>query len=434
MAGTGNEAAALIRLRRDLHRHPEAAWQEYRTTALVERILRDAGLAILRLGDLLPDPGKDAPGCQEYAAQAKDRALAEDAPPEIIRKLRLPGLLAVLDTGRPGPRRGLRCDLDAVPVQEAEDAGHRPFREGFASAHPGISHACGHDGHTALVVHTALRLAARRDSLRGSWVFIFQPAEEGCRGAWALRSLPQIRELDELYGFHLGICARDGEIVSDPDHFLVSTKFDVTIRGLSAHAGIEPEKGINALRCACESALRLFELGSLRPSARFNIGMFSSPNPRNAVADHVTFQCECRDLTEKGNDEILERAREILRETCSRHGCGLDTVITGRAASITNSPTLAAAVARAGAAAGLKEGSNRHFNACEDCGHLIRAVQDAGGEGAYFVIGNSTAAGHHSNRFDLSEESLPQALDLLTCLLTADSNSEAPDQPPQIRG
>ncbi len=409
------EISDLIRLRRDLHQYPEYGWCEYRTTSIVATALRRAGYTIKYLSDLLNPQQlmRDVPDLTINDEEQKRRAIAEGADPQIISPLVIPGLIATIEAPTPGIRRGLRCDIDAVNVTESGEDNHLPVQMHFQSLHDRLHHACGHDGHCALAVHCALMIAGKIKDLCGSYTFIFQPAEEGCRGAYALRHLPQITRLDELYGFHLGICARDHELVVNPCDFLVSTKFNVTVYGKSAHAGIEPHRGINALECSCKIATELLALRRIRSSARFNIGKFFSDNARNVVADKVTFQCESRDETDEGNEEIFELAQKIIAAHCQELGCRWQLDIVGRACGIDNSPKLLDRLRAIGPKCNFKVIERRSFNACEDCGHLIAAVQQNGGSGAYLVIGNSIAAGHHNSAFDLSEEALPQDLQLL---------------------
>jgi aminobenzoyl-glutamate utilization protein A len=95
----------------------------------------------------------------------------------------LTGCVAVFDSGRPGPTLGLRFDIDCVNVSETTAADHIPDKEGFASTNPGYMHACGHDGHMSIGLGVAQWLVANRDRLKGRVKLLFQPAEEGVRGA-----------------------------------------------------------------------------------------------------------------------------------------------------------------------------------------------------------------------------------------------------------
>lgn len=413
-------AVSVTELRRDLHRYPEYGWCEYRTTANLAGMLRQAGYEIFYLSDLAEvnlDMLDHSVICNETE---KQRAVREGADPGTVERLKIPGFIARLETGRKGSSRGLRCDIDAVGVSESSSPDHLPFSLGFSSLHPGLCHSCGHDGHMALAVYTAVKIADIKDSLTGTITFIFQPAEEGCRGARALTDVSLIKNLDELYGFHLGICAKNGEIVINPTDFLSSVKFDVEITGKSAHAGIEPEKGINALKCACRIADKLFALPDLHQGAKFNIGKFRSENARNVICDRATFECECRCATSTEADKVYEAAENIIRCCCEATGCKYKIHTSGTAVEICNSPALLEKIRTAAIKSNLNITESRPFKASEDCGHLIRAVQNNGGLGAYVVLGNSISSGHHSPEFDLSEEGLPRAAEFLFNLMKAE--------------
>ena len=411
---------SVTELRRELHRYPEYGWCEYRTTARLAGLLGEAGYEIFYLSDL-PEVDLEMLDPSVISNEAeKRRAVTEGADPGTVERLKIPGFIARLETGRQGIRRGLRCDIDAVGVSESTDPDHLPFSRGFSSLHPGLCHSCGHDGHMALAVSAAIKLAEIRDRLNGTITFIFQPAEEGCRGARALTNVSLINSLDELYGFHLGICAENGEIVINPTDFLSSVKFDVEITGKSAHAGIEPEKGINALKCACRIADKLFALPDLHPGAKFNIGKFRSENARNVICDRATFECECRCSSSAETDVVFEAADKIIRSCCEATGCKYKIHTSGTAVEILNSPELREKIRTAALRSDLNIIETRPFRASEDCGHLIRAVQNNGGLGAYVVLGNSISSGHHSPEFDLSEEGLPMAAEFLFNLMKAE--------------
>ena len=401
----------LISIRRDLHRHPEPGWCEFRTTSVIFSYLKSFGYQISMLDRLINTDeilGDGSDHCSE-----KKRAAAEGADAELIGPLRCTGLIATISSVLPDPDTGFRFDIDAVAVGESDSPDHTPNRLGFASVHPGISHACGHDGHTALGIVLAKYISDNISRLRGKFTLIFQPAEEGCRGAWSIRNLAQIRNLDRLFAFHLGICATSGQLVLHPDHFLVSNKFRVEIHGRSAHAGIEPEKGINALHCAAAAADRIFRLAEIRPSARTNLGCFTSLNAQNVICDYVSFTGECRDVTDSLNAQLYQEICSIIQEECARFGARYTITPTGIARAVVNSPQLDEPVCRAAAECGLEIIDSAPFNACEDCGHLIAAVQNEGNSAGYYVLGNKICGRHHSPDFDLDEKALTGSLHFL---------------------
>jgi amidohydrolase len=168
-------AERTVAMRRDLHQHPEIAFQETRTAGVVAERLRALGLT--------PRTGVGRTG-----------------------------VVAVWDSGRPGSTVLARADMDALPVPEEKDVPYRSRRDGWM-------HACGHDGHTAVLLSVAELLLARADDLRGRIVFLFQPAEEIVRGAEAMLADGALDGLaiDHVLGLHLGsmfptgtVAVRDG--------------------------------------------------------------------------------------------------------------------------------------------------------------------------------------------------------------------------------
>ncbi|MGL5567326.1 MAG: amidohydrolase, partial [Plesiomonas sp.] len=236
----------LILWRRDLHRLPEAAWKEFRTTSLIAHHLSELGYRIV-LGDKLLASnlmmGRDV----DVAAE-KARARRQGAHPDWLERIGdVTGLMGELDTGRPGPTLAFRFDIDAVEVEESDAEQHQPQQEGFASHNKGWMHACAHDGHTAIGMGLASSLMAMKEQLCGRIKLFFQPAEEGCRGGKALAAGGALDDVDALLSLHIGIHAGSGELVINPTEFLCSTKFDVHFMGTAAHAGLEPNAGSNAL-------------------------------------------------------------------------------------------------------------------------------------------------------------------------------------------
>ncbi|NCB17945.1 MAG: M20/M25/M40 family metallo-hydrolase, partial [Synergistales bacterium] len=174
-------------LRRELHSHAETGWTEFWTTARIAGILDSLGYDVLVGRDVLDlDSVMGRPSDQEIAFFV-ERALKQGADPGWIKKMDgYTGAVALLDTGKPGPVLAFRFDIDAVDVSESQDEKHRPFREGFASMNENAMHSCGHDAHAVIGLALAELLMVKKESLAGMIKLIFQPAEEGVRGARAM--------------------------------------------------------------------------------------------------------------------------------------------------------------------------------------------------------------------------------------------------------
>lgn len=137
--------------------------------------------------------------------------------------------------------------MDALDLNEQHDDSHRPHRDHFASCNAGMMHACGHDGHTAIGLGLAHVLKQYAAQLNGVIKLIFQPAEEGTRGARAMVAAGVVDDVDYFTAIHIGTGVPAGTVVCGGDNFMATTKFDVQFSGVAAHAGGKPRTG--ATRC-----------------------------------------------------------------------------------------------------------------------------------------------------------------------------------------
>ncbi|EFL87132.1 amidohydrolase [Desulfovibrio sp. 3_1_syn3] len=424
-------AAALITWRRELHRHPETGWTEFWTTAFAADVLHSLGYAP-RVGREILNPdqrmGLPAPAVLERARQ---RAVQEGADPRWLERMGpATGIVADLHPGRE-PDLVLRFDLDALEMPEADDAGHLPAREGFASRHPGLCHACGHDGHTALGLGLAALLRRDATRLARNVRLLFQPAEEGVRGASAL--IQQVLGARRFLAVHLGLSAPEsGSLVTGLSGFLATTKFDARFTGRAAHAGLAPEAGRDALQGAAEALLALHALpdqtdqsgqeGQAKQKGRINVGLLAGGSARNIVPDQAVMACETRCVDRKADNALLAGARAALRRIARERELGLEITIQGRAGCANSNAELAQLLARTALelppgpdgqplfAAG-KICSEGRMTASEDAATLMEAVRLGGGQAAYALLGADLAGGHHTPHFDFDESVLwPGAL------------------------
>ena len=186
----------------------------------------------------------EVPPASEIAA-ARAEALRDGADPVWVARFGdgLTGVVGTYDTGRPGPTVAFRVDLDALPVHESTESTHLPAREHFTSTRPGRMHACGHDGHAAIGLGLARVLPALLKNGRGKIKLIFQPAEEGCRGAKSMVAAGVLSDVDYYFATHLGISLTEtGAVACGTDHILATTKLDATFHGVAAHAGVDPHR------------------------------------------------------------------------------------------------------------------------------------------------------------------------------------------------
>ncbi|MFM5619329.1 amidohydrolase [Aeromonas veronii] len=403
----------LIQWRRDLHRLPEAAWKEFRTTSLIAHHLNELGYHIV-LGDKLLASnlmmGRDVDVTAEKA-----RARRQGAHPDWLERIGdVTGLMGELDTGRPGPTLAFRFDIDAVEVEESAAEQHLPQQEGFASHNKGWMHACAHDGHTAIGLGLASRLMAMKEELCGRIKLFFQPAEEGCRGGKALAAGGALDDVDALLSLHIGIHAGSGELVINPTEFLCSTKFDVHFMGTAAHAGLEPNAGNNALAAACMATTAMLGIPRHRDGmTRINIGQLHAGSGRNVIPDHAELHGETRGADSTLNDYMFSQVQRIVEGTALAHGVTYRIIKQGEAIALDNSPALQAELAALARKQGLATIQTRRFGASEDAGFLMERVQKQGGEAAYLILGADLAAPHHHNEFDFDERVMQSGVELL---------------------
>lgn len=243
----------LIKWRREFHQYPEIGWSEFLTTAKIVKELRSLGLDVKVGPDVINQEfafGRRRQVVEKGLAVAREHKVDEALLDEMKE---LTGCVAIFDSGKAGPTVALRFDIDCVGVNEATETKHRPHAENFASCHAGEMHACGHDGHISIGLGVAHWLVENKDKVVGKVKILFQPAEEGVRGARAMAESGIADDADYFLGAHLGFIANSGEIVINPTHFLCTTKYDFRFKGAPSHAGAEPELGRNALAGACHA-------------------------------------------------------------------------------------------------------------------------------------------------------------------------------------
>ena len=272
-----NSVAALLHdaenIRRDLHRIPETAFEEYETRDYV----------ISRLEKCEPD--------------------------EIVR-LSDTGLKAVWYAKNPERTVAVRADMDGLNLKELNDTD-------YVSVHEGKMHGCGHDGHMTMLLLLAELLHSCHDRLRDNVVLIFQPGEEGKGGARVMINAGALSnpKVDRIYGFHLWPTVPKGKIgVRWGEQMAQSCEFDVVVKGRSAH-GASPQKGIDAIVAAAEfiAILQTAITRSVDPhqDALLTIGRISGGVARNVIADSVEMNATLRVFSSEVYNQLLERIHSM---------------------------------------------------------------------------------------------------------------------------
>ena len=399
----------MISIRRELHQFPEEGWTEFCTTAFIVEHLRKLGYEVL-MGEKVVSR-KDCLGRDpKLVAQAIETAKARGVSEALLAEMQeLTGCVAVLDTGRPGPTVALRFDIDCNNVQENPSQDHRASREGWASKRPGLMHACGHDSHISSGLAIARWAMEHKDELNGKLKIVFQPAEEGVRGAAAVAASGVVDDCDYFLSSHIAMVAKSGEIVTSPIGFLCTTKFDVTFKGRPAHAGIEPNAGRNALAAACHAVTQL--LGIPRHGSgmtRVNVGRLVAGEGRNVIPVNAKLVMEVRGENSEINDYMVEETQNIIAGVSKSFGVEAHVEKMGEAVDLFNDKEM---VDMLDDVCSKTEGVKKvlhdvNFGGSEDATILARRVQAHGGKAAYFVLGSDRAGGHHTADFDIDESSL----------------------------
>ncbi|MCJ2073412.1 M20 family metallopeptidase [Methylobacterium sp. J-030] len=357
----------MVALRRDLHAHPELAFQEVRTADLVARELAACGLSV-KTG------------------------------------LGRTGVVGTLSRGD-GPTVGLRADMDALPIQEATGAAH-------ASRTPGVMHACGHDGHVAMLLGAARHLAARTD-LAGTVHVIFQPAEE-CEGggrAMVEDGLFRLFPCDSVYGLHnwpglpLGTFAtRVGAIMASFD------TFEITVAGFGTHAAM-PERGTDTLVVASEIVLALQTIVSRRIApmdpAVLSVTQIHGGDAYNVIPDRAVIRGTVRCLDAAVRARVADLVAAIAQGTAVTHEATAEVAYRfGYPATVNTSEAVGIALDAAAAVPGItmRHGDVGPSMASEDFAYMLEACP-----GAYAWIGTDGAERGpplHNPAYDFNDAAL----------------------------
>ena len=275
----------LQQIRRDLHAHPELCYEEQRTSDIVADKLTEWGIPV-------------------------------------IRGLGLTGVVGIIKHGSSKRAIGLRADMDALPMQEVNTFAH-------ASRHPGKMHACGHDGHTAMLLGAAKHLAEHRN-FDGTVYLIFQPAEEGGAGARRMieDGLFEQCPMDAIYGMHNWPGAPVGTMsVVEGPMMASSNEFYVTVKGKGAHAA-QPHKGIDPVMVAVQIAQSWQTIISRQKSpldtAVLSITQIHAGSATNVIPDEAELVGTVRTFTQPVLDMIEQRMGEIARHTAAAFGAEVD--------------------------------------------------------------------------------------------------------------
>jgi len=279
------EAASIAAIRRDIHAHPELCFEEVRTADLVAQRLTEWGIPV-------------------------------------HRGMGTTGVVGILKNGQSDRAIGLRADMDALPMQEFNQFAH-------TSTHAGKMHACGHDGHVAMLLAAAKHLAQHRH-FDGTVYFIFQPAEEGGGGAREMIRDGLFKQfpMQAVFGMHNWPGLSVGQFALSAGPVMASSnEFKVTIHGKGCHAAL-PHNGIDPVLIACQM-VQAFQTIISRNKKPVDAGVISvtlihAGEATNVVPDRCELQGTVRTFTTEVLDMIEARMREVAQHTCAAFGASCE--------------------------------------------------------------------------------------------------------------
>jgi hippurate hydrolase len=354
------QAASITAIRRDIHAHPELCFEEKRTADVIAATLTEWGIPV-------------------------------------HRGMGTTGVVGILKNGTSNRAVGLRADMDALPMQEFNTFKH-------ASRHKGKMHACGHDGHVAMLLAAAQHFAKNRN-FDGTVYLIFQPAEEGGGGAREMikDGLFDRFPMEAVFGMHNWPGGQVGTFAVSPGPVMASSnEFKITIRGKGSHAAL-PHNGIDPVPIACEmvQAFQLIVSRNKKPidAGVVSVTMIHTGEATNVVPDSAELQGTVRTFTVEVLDMIERRMKQIAEHISAAHDAtcefefvrGVMASIVGEANVLRQEPTMGA----------------------EDFAYMLQAKP-----GAYCFISNGDGAhremGHgagpcmlHNPSYDFNDELIP---------------------------
>jgi len=357
----------LIQWRRDFHQYPELGFEEHRTSSIIAETLISFGMS--------PKTG--------------------------VGKT---GVTADLNFGE-GPTIALRADMDALPMQETSGLT-------FSSKHDGVMHACGHDGHMAMLLGAAKILSQMDKELTGTIRFIFQPAEEGEGGARYMIEDGCLEGVDEIYGIHVWNYQPVGEVGAKEGPILAAADlFDIIIKGVGGH-GATPQGTVDAVIVAAHliQALQTIVSRNTNPleSTVITIGEINGGHNFNIIADKVRLAGTTRAYTKENRSMIQRRMQEIIDGIAKSFGAEITFNYTdGYPPTINHAGPVKKVLQAAGKVVGPGAGEPYLSMGGEDFSYYLQKVP-----GCFFFVGSAPdgqrqfSTPHHCSHFNMDESAL----------------------------
>ncbi len=371
----------LVAMRRDLHEHPELAFEEVRTSGIVAQRLRTLGL-------------------------------------EVQTGLAKTGVIGLLRGGasKPGAKTiAIRADMDALPIHELNETEYR-------STVDGKMHACGHDGHTSILLAVADILNKRRAELPGDVKFVFQPAEESIGGAKPMIKEGAMQEVDGIIGLHLisdyplgRVGVRSGPIFASADRFIL------TVQGKGGHAAM-PEASVDPIVIAAYIVTALQTLISRETSpfspAVITIGRIQAGTAFNIIPETAEMHGTIRAFSSEHRKKLVRRIGEVATGIATTMGGTCHVEVIAGCPPCVNDPGMTEVVHNAAVSAvgeqDVDDSEAVMSTGSDDMACFLEAIP-----GCYFIVGAKNEEKganypHHHPRFNIDEDALPIGVEVLT--------------------
>lgn len=359
-----------VALRKDLHRHPELKFEEYRTASSVAEVLRTYGY-------------------------------------KVTEGIATTGVMAELDTGREGPVIAFRADMDALPIHEANAFEHH-------STYQGVMHACGHDGHTAALMLAAGAISDMRDSLCGHLKLILQPGEEGGNGAARMIEAGVLDHprVDAIFGYHNRPDFSEGLLFVKPGPAMGGNDtYRVIIKGRSGHAAM-PHLACDPVYVGSTLVQQLQGLVGRHKSPLeagvITVAAFHAGDAANVIPGHAELTINIRSDRPSSHDALAGKLEQVIRGVCEAHNATYqlehihqipplinDTQWSTRVLDIAERHTIGTAIEKLDVMPTM---------GAEDFAFYLREVP-----GCFFFVGNGNSAYLHNDQYDFNDAILPVA-------------------------
>ncbi len=417
----------LIEWRRSLHALPELGFMEYITTYRIGKELESLGFKLYVGKEALDEDSRMGVPPESELLAHELKALDWGVEESWLDKMRggNTGLVAIWDTGKEGDHVGFRFDIDALPINESLDSNHFPLNQKFVSREQNVMHACGHDGHTSIGLGVADYIASHANSLKGRFTLLFQPAEEGGRGARAMVEKGWLDDVDYFYSGHIGIHSLPvGTIAATTPGFLASTKYNGYFKGVSSHAGMNPELGKNALLAATTAANNLYAIPRHHDGVtRVNVGKLVAGSGRSIIPADSYIEMEVRGETAEIAEYMADKATRILKAAADMHEvtCTIEPVGVTEVV-VCNEELIPKITEWCATSEYVKEVlPSVPVSGSEDVSFMMNRVQKHGGQATYMLFGTKLDFPHHHPEFDFQEEVLMVAVDTFISIIKGGS-------------